>query len=129
VSTRTKKDLIEAVAIATGKDKEVVRDIVQSLLGHMVDALATGQRIEIRDFGVFEVKKRGARTAQNPKTLQRVVVPPKASVKFKPGRLLREQVEGESILPEPPEHTADAHRTTPPHTAADDPNPPTRRSA
>lgn len=129
MSTRTKKDLIEAVAVATGKDKEVVREIVQSLLGHMVDALATGQRIEIRDFGVFEVKKRGARTAQNPKTLQRVVVPPKASVKFKPGRLLREQVEGESILPEAPE----PHDTNLPVRnslpAADDPTPPTRRSA
>ena len=54
-----------------------------------VHELGEGNRLEFRDFGVFETKKRAARIAQNPKTLQRVHVPPKRTVKFKVGRLMK----------------------------------------
>ena len=51
--------------------------------------MGNGNRLEFRDFGVFETKERAARIAQNPKTLQRVHVPPKRTVKFKVGRMMK----------------------------------------
>ena len=87
--TLTKKDFVDSVALATGLDREQVRHTLQVFLEHVTERLAKGERIEFRDFGVFEVRYRAARTAQNPKTLQRVPVPPRRTVKFKPGRLMK----------------------------------------
>ncbi len=56
----------------------------------LMNELSKGNRLEFRDFGVFEARTRAARTAQNPKTLEPVEVPAKRTVKFKPGRLLRQ---------------------------------------
>ena len=58
--------------------------------------LAKGNRLEFRDFGVFETKTRVARTAQNPKTLEQVHVPAKRVVKFKMGRLMRQKLNGQN---------------------------------
>jgi integration host factor subunit beta len=90
MSTLTKKDFVDSVATATGLDREQVRQTLQVFLEHVTQRLANGERIEFRDFGVFEVRQRAARTAQNPKTLQRVSVPPRRTVKFKPGRLMKD---------------------------------------
>lgn len=90
MSTLTKKDFVDSVAHATGYDREHVRQTLQVFLEHVTERLANGERIEFRDFGVFEVRQRAARTAQNPKTLQRVSVPPRRTVKFKPGRLMKD---------------------------------------
>lgn len=95
MATITKKDLIDRISEKSGVKRSTVKDIVQMLLDQITDELAEGNRLEFRDFGVFEVKSRAARTAQNPKTLQRVSVPPKRSVKFKGGRLMRERLETE----------------------------------
>ncbi|NOG53247.1 MAG: integration host factor subunit beta [Planctomycetes bacterium] len=92
-SNVTKKELVDQVMQRTGYKRPVVRHIVQDLLDTLVDELAAGRRVELRDFGVFEVKLRAARQAQNPKTLQKVEVPPKQCVKFKPGRLMKARVE------------------------------------
>ena len=99
MATITKKDLIDRISAKAKVKRSTVKDIVQMLLDQITDELAEGNRLEFRDFGVFEVKARAARTAQNPKTLQRVSVPPKRSVKFKGGRLMRERLETDAPLP------------------------------
>ncbi|HLO40001.1 MAG TPA: HU family DNA-binding protein [Phycisphaerales bacterium] len=90
MTTTTKKELIDRIADATGTKRPIVREIVQMFLDQITEELRSGRRLEFRDFGIFEVKTRAARRAQNPKTLERVEVPPKRTVKFKVGRLLRE---------------------------------------
>lgn len=67
----------------------VVKEVVQAFLDEVTSELGHGNRLEFRDFGVFETRERAARVAQNPKTLQRVHVPPKRAVKFKMGRLMK----------------------------------------
>ena len=96
MATVTKKDLIDQIADATGQKRVTVRDTVQSFLDSIIEELGKGNRLEFRDFGVFEVKERAARVAQNPKTLERVQVPAKNVVKFKVGRLMKEAVESPS---------------------------------
>jgi len=65
---------------------------MQQFLDEIATELARNNRLEFRDFGVFEVKERAARTAQNPKTLEKVQVPAKRAVKFKMGRIMRERM-------------------------------------
>ena len=89
MATVTKKDLIDQIADATGQKRVVVKDTVQTFLNSIIVELGKGNRLEFRDFGVFEVKQRRARRAQNPKTLEPVQVPPKRTVKFKVGRLMK----------------------------------------
>ncbi len=90
MGTVTKKDLVERIAEGNGLKREQVREVLQKFLDQLIKELAEGNRIEFRDFGVFEVRVRAARTAQNPKTLQRVVVPARRTVKFKVGRLMKD---------------------------------------
>ncbi len=90
VTTITKKDLIDRVANQTGYRRADVKEILQAVLDEVSAELGDGNRIEFRDFGIFEVRYRAARTAQNPRTLEPVQVPAKRSVRFKLGRNLRE---------------------------------------
>ena len=87
--TKTKKELVDRVADLTGNKRVMVKKVIQTFLDQIIDELGNGNRLEFRDFGVFETKQRAARIAQNPKTLERVHVPPKRSVKFKTGRLMK----------------------------------------
>ncbi len=87
--TVTKKELVDRIAEQTSSKRVVVKKIVQSFLDEVTNELGHGNRLEFRDFGVFETKERAARIAQNPKTLQRVHVPPKRTVKFKMGRMMK----------------------------------------
>jgi len=89
MATVTKKELVDHIADATGQKRVVVKDVVQTFLNSIIVELGKGNRLEFRDFGVFEVKQRRARMAQNPKTLEQVSVPPKRTVKFKVGRLMK----------------------------------------
>ena len=91
--TVTKKELVDRIAEHTGEKRVVVKKIVQSFLDAIINELGHGNRLEFRDFGVFETKQRAARIAQNPKTLQRVNVPPKRTVKFKVGRLMKQRLQ------------------------------------
>ena len=93
MATITKKDLIDRISGGSSVKRADVRKIVQFFLDLVVSELADGNRLEFREFGVFEIRARAARTAQNPKTLQRVRVPAKRTVKFKPGRILRERLD------------------------------------
>ena len=90
--TITKKELVNRIADSTGQTKVVVKDILQRFLDEIIDELSQGNRLEFREFGVFEVRERAARRAQNPRTLEKVAVPAKRVVKFKVGRLMRERV-------------------------------------
>ena len=90
--TSTKKELVNRIADRTGQTKVVVKEIIQRFLDEIIDELSLGNRLEFREFGVFEVKERAARLAQNPRTLEKVQVPAKRVVKFKVGRLMRERV-------------------------------------
>lgn len=93
MATTTKRNLIDRIAIATNTKRVLVRKVVQKLLDEIVEEIVKGRRIEFRDFGVFECKDRKARVAQNPKTLDKVSVPPRKTVKFKPGRTMRARLE------------------------------------
>jgi len=89
MATITKKELIDRISEKTNNKRVVVKRIVQCFLDEIIDELGHDNRLEFRDFGVFESKRRAARVAQNPKTLERVQVPPKRTVKFKIGRLMK----------------------------------------
>lgn len=90
--TVTKKELIDRIAERTQAKRVAVKRIVQAFLDEIVTELCQDNRLEFRDFGVFETRTRASRTAQNPKTLARVDVPMKRTVKFKMGRLMRENL-------------------------------------
>ena len=81
----TKKDIANAVAAKTGTPAVQAKEIVQKTMDAIVAALISERRIELRGFGVFEVKKRAARNARNPRTGEKVFVPEKFVVTFKPG--------------------------------------------
>ena len=114
--TITKKELVNRIAERSKQTKVVVKDIVQQFLDEIVQELALGNRLEFREFGVFEVKERAARTAQNPRTLEKVEVPAKRVVKFKVGRLMRQNVgddeEDEPVRPPPAASTRQAPAAT-----------------
>jgi integration host factor subunit beta len=92
MATVTKKELIDRIAERTQAKRVTVKRIVQVFLDEITKELCENNRLEFRDFGVFETRTRAARIAQNPKTLQRVEVPAKRTVKFKMGRLMRESL-------------------------------------
>ena len=92
MATVTKKELIDRIAERTQAKRVLVKRITQAFLDEITAELCKNNRLEFRDFGVFETKTRAARIAQNPKTLERVDVPPKRTVKFKMGRLMKENL-------------------------------------
>jgi integration host factor subunit beta len=92
--TVTKKELIDRIAQNTHSKTALVKTIVQDFLNEIVFELSQSNRIEFRDFGVFETRTRQPRKAQNPKTLESVQVPAKRIVKFKSGRLMKQKLNG-----------------------------------
>jgi integration host factor subunit beta len=92
MATITKKELIDRISEHEDTKRIVVKRIIQLFLDAIIEELANGNRLEFRDFGVFEGKVRAPREAQNPKTLDKVHVPPKRTVKFKVGRILKQKL-------------------------------------
>lgn len=92
VRTLSKKDLIDLVAVRTGLKRSDVKIAVLEFVDLMREELGAGNRLEFRNFGVFEIKRRRRRSAQNPRTLERVDVPPRRTVKFKVGAGLKEML-------------------------------------
>lgn len=89
----TKRDLVVRISQETGLIQEDVLTVIQKTLDYISEALARGENIELRNFGVFEVKLRKARIGRNPNDPERdVPIPPRAVVKFKPGKEMRETV-------------------------------------
>src|SRR6476469_9133329 len=89
----TKRDLVVRISEETGLVQQDVLNVVQKTLDYISDAVTRGQKVELRNFGVFEVKVRKARVGRNPNAPEAdVPIPPRAVVKFKPGKEMREAV-------------------------------------
>lgn len=89
----TKRDLVVRISEETGLVQQQVLNVIQRTLDHIAGALAKGETVELRNFGVFEVKVRKARIGRNPNSpATDVRIPPRAVVKFKPGKEMRAEV-------------------------------------
>ena len=88
----TKKEIVKAISEEIGLTQLKTKDIVQKTFDAIVETLVADGRIELRNFGVFEVKKRAARKARNPRTGEKVFVAEKFVVTFKPGKEMEEKV-------------------------------------
>lgn len=88
----TKKDIVLKVSSETGLKQLDVKKAVQRSLEVMVEGLSRGETIELRNFGIFKVKSRKGRTGRNPRTGEKVPVPPKRVVVFKPGLLMKRDI-------------------------------------
>jgi len=88
----TKKDIILKVSDETNLKQTDVKKIVQKTFDFMVESLVRGEKIELRNFGVFKIKARKSRTGRNPRTGQVVPVPPRKVVVFKPGLEMKQKV-------------------------------------
>jgi integration host factor subunit beta len=114
----TKKEIVKQISDRIGLTQLKTKEIVQLTFDAIVDTLLADRRIELRNFGVFEVKLRKARKARNPRTGDKVDVPPKHVVTFKPGKEMEERVRHltESAAPA----SADANASTNDHLADDE---------
>ena len=93
MATLTKRELVVTISNETGMVQHQVFDVVQRTLDHLTDALAKGDTVELRNFGVFEVRLTKARVGRNPnKPGSSFVIPPRATVKFKSGKIMRQKV-------------------------------------
>ena len=92
----TRKDIARTIADQLGLSQLQTMQIVEKTLDAVVNTLVEEGRVELRNFGVFEVRRRKARKAHNPRTGEKVIVPEKCVVTFKPGQALEERVESES---------------------------------
>lgn len=88
----TKKEIVKTISEEIGVTQLKTKEIVQKTFDAIIDTLVTDGRIELRNFGVFEVKKRAARNARNPRTGDKVLVPEKYVVTFKPGKEMEARV-------------------------------------
>ncbi len=88
----TKKDIILKVSDETNIKQTDVKKVVQKSLECIIEALIRGEKIELRNFGVFKLKQRKSRTGRNPRTGQIVPVPPRKVVVFKPGLEMKKKI-------------------------------------
>jgi integration host factor subunit beta len=93
MATITKKDLVERISEQTEQTQVMTKKIIQGFLDAIVEELAAGNRIEFREFGVFETRERRSRRARNPRTGEDVPVNAKTVVTFKAGRLMKARVQ------------------------------------
>ena len=94
----TKKEIVKAISEEIGLPQLKTREIVQKTFDAIVEALVLEGRVELRNFGVFEVKQRAARYARNPRTGEEVPVPPKLVVSFRPGKEMEQRVQSRAPL-------------------------------
>ena len=107
----TKKEIVKQIADRIGETQLKTKDIVQRTFDAIVDTLIDQGRIELRNFGVFEVKQRKARKARNPRTGEKVEVPPKCVVTFKPGKEMEERVRRMTAVPVLADHGDESPET------------------
>lgn len=88
----TKKDIVIKIAEDTELKQTDVKIVVQGAIDHIVNALAKGETVELRNFGIFKVKSRKSRIGRNPKTGATVPIPEKRIVSFKPGMVMKKKV-------------------------------------
>jgi integration host factor subunit beta len=108
----TKKDIVRTISEEIGLTQQQTKQIVQKTFDAIIECLVKERRIELRNFGVFEVKQRAARMARNPRTGKQVEVPQKFVVTFKPGKEMEARVEDIDPLPN---NQPAAKDTTPQH--------------
>lgn len=89
----TKKEIVKQIAVELGVDQTLAKNVFQRCLDSIVDIAITDGRLELRDFGVFEVKQRAARKARNPKTNQEVFVPAKKVLTFQAGKNVAQRLQ------------------------------------
>ncbi len=88
----TKKDIVLKIADETGIKQVDVKKVVQRALDLVISSLKAGETVELRNFGIFKVKSRRGRTGRNPRTGEKVPVPPKKVAVFKPGLIMKKEV-------------------------------------
>ena len=88
----TKKDIVLKIAEETGIKQVDVKKVVQRTLDHVIASLKAGETVELRNFGIFKVKSRRGRTGRNPRTGDKVPVPPKRVAVFKPGLIMKREI-------------------------------------
>ena len=88
----TKKEIVLKIAEELGAKQVLVKDIVQKTFDEIINALVAGKKVELRNFGIFKVKSRKGRMGRNPRTGEKVPVPPKKAVVFKPGLIMKRDV-------------------------------------
>jgi nucleoid DNA-binding protein len=94
MGTITKKKLIQTISQTKGLHPNDVRNVIQAFLDAMTDSLSQGDRLEFRDFGVFEVVERKQKIGRNPKNAAvPIVIPARKAVKFTPGKKMRKLIE------------------------------------
>lgn len=103
MGTTTKREIAERVAQQSGLPQVAVKQVIQMLFDEIINEVTGGNRLEFRDFGVFEVVTRKPRTGRNPRTGQKVAVPPKRVVTFKMGKIMKERVAASEGQPAQPE--------------------------
>jgi nucleoid DNA-binding protein len=91
-SVVTKKEIVKTISDETGLNQQQIKAIVQKTFDSIVSTLVEEGRIELRNFGVFQVRPRAARKARNPRTGRQVEVPEKFVVTFKPGKIMEQKV-------------------------------------
>jgi nucleoid DNA-binding protein len=100
-STMTKKKLIHSISQEKGIHPNDVRHVIQAFLDKMTDCLSEGDRLEFRDFGVFEVVERKQKIGRNPKkAAEPIVIPARNAVKFTAGKKMRKLIEEKEKKPE-----------------------------
>jgi integration host factor subunit beta len=109
----TKKEIVKQISVELDETQLRTKEIVQLTFDAIVKTLLEEKRIELRNFGVFEVKRRKARKARNPRTGQKVDVPPKNVVTFKPGKAMEEAVRLLTDVPDLEEDVEDEKAETP----------------
>jgi nucleoid DNA-binding protein len=99
ISVVTKKEIVKTISDETGLNQQQIKQVVQKTFDSIVQTLVEEGRIELRNFGVFQVRPRAARKARNPRTGRQVEVPEKFVVSFKPGKIMEERVNAISDTP------------------------------
>ena len=93
IDTLTRMDLSEAVFREVGLSRNDSADLVESVLGHMADALVNGEQVKISSFGTFSTRDKNARIGRNPKTGEEVPIEPRRVLTFRPSHLMKERVD------------------------------------
>jgi nucleoid DNA-binding protein len=114
----TKKEIVKVISERADLTQLKTKEIVQWTFDAILETLLTEGRIELRNFGVFEVKRRKARKARNPRTGERVDVEPKNVVTFQPGKEMEERVRKMPVVAERPVKTRRPRASTPAQAAA-----------
>ena len=102
MGTITKRDIAERVARRTGQAQSHVKQAIQTFFEEVIAGLVEGDRLEFRNFGVFEVVERKPRTGRNPRTGDPVAVPAKKVINFRMGKHMKERISAVSSLPKFP---------------------------